>query len=224
MDKIAFFTISLFTAVVIGYVRGFYEAPVDVIQGQIYRIIFLHVPAAFCSFLCALVLFVYSIAALKTKKPQHLFAQRASTEVGLVLTVVTLLTGAIWGRPTWGSWWVWDARLTTTLLLALLFAGYLILYKSSRPGLGRLKTCSILGIIIFADVPIIYKSVDWWRTLHQGHTLFEADKKPISPEIETVLIYSIVATLVYSGWLVYLRYRAIKKADEVESLTLDSVR
>jgi heme exporter protein C len=217
-------TFLLLLAVLYGFYRGFYEAPVDVNQGEVYRIMFLHVPSAIASFLAAGVLLVYSILGLIRKSESSLRAQVGAVEVGLVFTILTLATGAIWGKPTWGTWWVWDARLTTTLLLALLNAGYLMLFHSMNPGIGRVRSCSILGIVIAADIPIIYKSVDWWRTLHQGHSLLAGDKQPMAPEIKTVLVYCIFAMLAYSLWLIYLRTQNLRVQDRVTELTYENVR
>jgi heme exporter protein C len=224
MNQRLLITIALTIAVCFGFYRGFYEAPVDVNQGEVYRIIFLHVPSAIAAFLAAFILMIFAVAAILKKSEAALRAQVAAVEVGLVFTIVTLATGSIWGRPTWGTWWVWDARLTTTLLLALLNAGYLMLYHSTAPGPGRIKSCSLLGIIIAADIPIIYKSVDWWRTLHQGHSLFERGKDPMDPAIKSVLLYCILSMLIYCCWLIFLRKKNLRLESELTDLTYENLR
>jgi heme exporter protein C len=217
-------SLSLLLAVFWGFWRGFYEAPVDVNQGEVYRVIFLHVPAAMASFFAAFVLFIGSMIGIAKKSDSALRWQKSAAEIGLVFTVITLATGSIWGRPTWGTWWVWDARLTTTLLLALLLGGYLILYQSFMPGISRIRSCSILGIIIFADIPIIYKSVDWWRTLHQGHTMFDREKSPMSPEIKSVFFYCIIVVLIYCLWLIRERSKVIAMQEKIVQLSMERVK
>ena len=127
-------------------------APSEEHMGEVYRIIYLHVPSAITAFLSSFVLFIFSVAALRKSAVNASIWARATAEVGLLFTILTLATGSIWGRPTWGVWWTWDARLTTTLLLALLYAGYLILYHSMEAGKSRDKALSILGILILAAV------------------------------------------------------------------------
>ena len=133
--------------------------------------------------------------------------------------MITLATGSIWGKPTWGGWWIWDARLTTTLILALLYAGFLLLVTSMAKGKQRVRAGSILGLIITADVPIIYYSVKWWRTLHQPHSLFQKGKSPMSPEIKTVLLFCMLVVVMYACWLIYQRTRTLRMADEIEELS-----
>jgi heme exporter protein C len=219
------FTISmiLLGVVLVNLSRGLWRAPVDVNQGEIYRIIFLHVPSAMAAFCSAFVLLVASVIALLRRNYAALQIQKAACEIGLAFTIITLITGAIWGRPTWGVWWVWDARLTTTLILALLFSGYLLIYMNSNPGDGRLRTSSILGIIIAIDVPIIYKSVDWWRTIHQGHSLFEKGKDPMNGEIKQILLTCMVSMLVYASWLIVQRFRTLQKQEQIEQLSLEQL-
>ena len=121
------------------WAAAFLYAPIDANQGEVYRIMFLHVPSAFTAFASALVLFAYSILGLRKRREATLLWSRAVAEVGLLFTVLTLATGSIWGKPTWGTWWTWDARLTTTFMLSLLYAGWLLLYSSMAPGpeIGR---------------------------------------------------------------------------------------
>ena len=162
--KHLFAGLIVFTLLAISWIWGLKFAPEEEHMGEVYRIIYLHVPVAFTAFFSSFVLLVVSVWALfKKNSPAGLIA-KASAEVGLIFTILTLATGSIWGRPTWGVWWDWDARLTTTLILALLYCGYLILYSSISAGPQRNKICAALGILIAADVPVIYKSVSWWRT------------------------------------------------------------
>lgn len=203
---------------------GLFFAPVDALQGQVYRIIFLHVPAAFTAFFTAFILFIFSILALRSKKDSHQHICKATAEVGLIFTALTLITGSIWGKPTWGVWWTWDARLTTTLLLAILYAGYLLLYSSLEPGPGRTKACAILGILISADVPVIYQSVNWWRTLHQPQSMLRKG----GPTMDPVILYTVVAGIfimvLFSIWLIKQRKTNIALQDELETRSFQQLK
>jgi len=192
-------------------------APAERHQGEVYRIIYLHVPSAFAAFASSVVLLFYSVAGIRTRKPELLHWQKACAEVGLMFTVITLATGSIWGKPTWGTWWTWDARLTTTFLLALLYAAWLLLHASLSPGPGRVATCSVLGILIFADVPIIYKSVTWWRTLHQPQSILRAGESTMSGDILVPLLAGVVVTCGTGIWLMAQRAVNLKLRDDLES-------
>ena len=194
-------------------------APTETHQGEVYRIIYLHVPAAFAAFASSLVLLIFSIRGLRNKSDSVLNWQKACAEVGLIFTVITLATGSIWGKPTWGTWWTWDARLTTTFLLALLYSAWLLLHSSLSPGPGRTSACSVLGILIFADVPIIYKSVSWWRTLHQPQSILRPGGSTVSSEILVPLVTAIIISCIIAIWLMHRRTSNLKLKDELESLS-----
>jgi heme exporter protein C len=130
---------------------------------------------------------------------------RAATEVGLVFTILTLATGSIWGKPTWGTWWTWDARLTTTFLLSLMYGGWLLLYNAIPEGPSRTRSCSILGLMIAADVPIIYKSVTWWRTLHQPQTILRAGGSTMDGEMLSVLLAGIAIMVFVALSMIFVR-------------------
>jgi heme exporter protein C len=206
------------------WLAAFLYAPPDEHQGEVYRIMFLHVPCAFTAFASSAALALFSIAGLKRRTEATLTWARATAEVGLLFTCLTLATGSIWGRPTWGTWWTWDARLTTTLLLALLYAGYLLLYTSMAPGPGRIRACAVLGIIIAADVPIIYESVNWWRTLHQPQSILREGGPKMAPEILSVLLAGFPVMMAFAAWLIAQRRKNIQLKDEVEAASFEQVR
>lgn len=210
--------------IVIQWSIGFFVAPVDALQGEVYRIIFLHVPSAFTAFFSAFFLFIFSVLALKSKKDSHQQMCKATAEVGLMFTILTLVTGSIWGRPTWGVWWTWDARLTTTLLLAILYAGYLLLYSSLEPGPGRTKSCAILGILISADVPVIYQSVNWWRTLHQPQSMLRKGGPSMDPVILWTMVAGIFILILFSIWLIIQRKINIALQDDLETRSFQQVK
>ncbi|MCX6109483.1 MAG: cytochrome c biogenesis protein CcsA [Proteobacteria bacterium] len=216
---------AILLAMVVGHwLAAFYYAPVDEHQGEVYRIMFLHVPSAITAFASSAALAVFSVLGLKQRSEGSLALAKATAEVGLLFTVLTLATGSIWGRPTWGTWWTWDARLTTTFLLALLYCGYLLLYAAMPAGPSRIRACAVLGILIFADVPIIYKSVTWWRTLHQPPSMLRAGGSTMEPEILWTLVLGMVILCLYGAWLIRFRSRNIRLADTLEAASFDQLQ
>ena len=186
-------------------------------QGAVYRILYVHVPAAITAFLCTLLLFIFSVYNLLRPQGRGMVSgARASAEIALLFTLLTLVTGSIWGRPTWGTWWTWDGRLTTTFILALLLAGYLLLWNSFDDERLRRRACSILGILIFVDVPIIYKSVTWWRTLHQPPSLLSEQGPMMSAPILQLLVFCIVSMIFLGCWLVWLRSVNLEALAEID--------
>lgn len=220
------FLVGAVTTTLIGlcWLAAFFYAPVDSNQGPVYRIMFLHVPCAITAFSSSLALFIFSIWALRSSDDRPMLWSKACAEVGMLFTMLTLATGSIWGRPTWGTWWTWDARLTTTFLLALLYAGYLLLFSAMAPGPGRRRVAAVLGILIFADVPIIYKSVTWWRTLHQPPSMLREGGSTMDPQILHTLLISILIMCLYGFWLMMERARNLALRDELESASFDQLQ
>ena len=210
----------LWSLLVILWVLGLFWAPTDVYQGQVYRIIYLHVPAAAAAFSSAFLLFIVSCFNLKKPGEKWLNFGQASAEVGLLFTVLTLATGSIWGRPTWGTWWTWDARLTTTFVLFLLYAAYLLTLKSIEQGRTRQVAAAILGIVIFIDVPIIYKSVEWWRTLHQGHSIVREGGSAMSKEMLYLLLGCIAVNVGLIIWFSLFRAKNLNLKSDLEQKIL----
>jgi heme exporter protein C len=146
----------------------------------------------------------------------------SAMEVGVVFTALTLVTGAIWGRPTWGVWWAWDARLTSTALLLVLQLGYLALRRVPGDADSRAKRCAIGAVIAGVDVPIVHFSVDWWKTLHQGATVLNANLSPTIHGIMawTLLLGFVAMTLVFF-WMLLVRYRIQVLSERLEGVELD---
>jgi heme exporter protein C len=214
---------SLLLATIYLWYKSLYVLPPDMHQGEVYRIIYLHVPAAFASFLLGFVLLGISVYGLVTKKPTAEFFGRAASEIGFVFTLLTLATGSIWGKPTWGTWWTWDARLTTTFILAVLYAGYLLLWSSLPQGLSRIKATGILGVLIAVDIPIIYKSVTWWRTLHQPPSMMRQGGSTMAPEILNHLVISIVVLSLISVYFCWKRGKNLHTEWQIEQKSLSGI-
>lgn len=200
----------------IAWVYALKVAPVDHHQGEVYRILYMHVPSAWTAFLSAFLLLIFSLWTLFKRSPTTPLWSKASAEIGLIFTLITLITGSIWGRPTWGIWWTWDARLTTTLILALLYAGYLIFTSSINPGPQRDRIAAALGVVIALDVPVIYQSVTWWRTLHQPPSLMRRGGSTMDPDMRTVLYTCLAATLCLAIWFLWVRIVNLKLQQKIE--------
>ena len=196
--------------------------PIETSQGFPQKIMYLHVPTFIATYLAFFVVFVFSIAYLWKRDLMFDQIAKVSAEVGLIFCALLLVTGAIWGRSTWGTYWVWDARLTTTLLLFLIFMGYFLLRMSVNDRDKEARLASVLGIIGCLDIPIIHKSVEWWRTLHQPSTLFKVESgkasPSISPELFNPLIASIIVMLLFYLYLLLLRYQTEKRREELNQL------
>ena len=188
-------------------------------MGEVYRILYCHVPSAMTAFFTSFLLLIYSIWGLISKKESIVLYGRACAEVGLIFTCLTLATGSIWGKPTWGVWWTWDARLTTTFLLALLYAGYIILFSTLPAGPGRVRVCSVLGVIIAADVPVIYMSVTWWRTLHQPPSMMREGGSTMAPEMMMVILFGTLSLLALTFWFLKQRKINLELKSEIERLS-----
>jgi heme exporter protein C len=153
--------------VVAAQVYSILTSPPDRDMGDLQKIMYVHVPAAWMTFIAFFVVFVCSLRYMwKGQENDDLLAASAA-EVGAVFNGTTLILGSIWGRPTWGAWWTWDARLTSTLVLFLIFVGYLALRAFVEDPVQRAKWCAAVGAIGALNVPIVYMSVKWWRTIHQ---------------------------------------------------------
>jgi heme exporter protein C len=181
----------------------FLYAPTDAIEGQPQRIFYFHVPVAWIGMLAFGVVTVAGIGYLWKNDERWDWAARASAELGAVFITLALITGSIWGKTTWGTWWTWDARLTTTLILWFIYIGYLML----RSYMGRThesaRSGAVLAIIGLIDVPIIYESVNWWRTLHPQAEVGTPGALP--PSVVLTLMISLVTfTLFYSFLMIQL--------------------
>jgi len=178
-------------AVVTTVVIGLVVAPTDRDQGAVQRIMYVHVPSAWLAYLAFFITMVGGAAYLWRRDLRYDRLAAASAEIGLLFTGITIVSGAIWGKATWGIWWDWDPRLTTTAVLFVVYAGYLLLRSSLVDRLRRARISAVLGIIGFVDVPIVHFSVLWWRGLHQPPTVI----RPSDPTIDHVLLAVLLANV-----------------------------
>ena len=189
-------------------------SPPDQIQGDAARLIYVHVPVAIYMNLAFAVTAIGSVMWLWKKSRWWDTAAAASAEVGVVFTGLTLLTGMIWGRPTWGVYWTWDARLTSSLLLFLMYLGYLVVRRLPADMEVRNRRSAFVALLAFIDVPIVYFSVEWWRSLHQTATL--SLNTTISGTMLFTLCVSIAMFVTCFAWLLMHRFRVAWLEDEAE--------
>jgi heme exporter protein C len=183
----------------------FVYAPTERLQRDVQRIFYVHVPLAWTAYLAFGVVFVASVAYLRTRRSWWDDLGRASAEVGLLLTTLMMISGALWARPIWNTWWSWDARLTTTLILWFIYVGYLMLGALVPDERRAARFRSVLGIVGLIDIPIIHQSVVWWRTLHPESVVLAAGGPALPAEMLDTLIVSLVAHTLLYACLVVLR-------------------
>ncbi|GAB3308251.1 heme ABC transporter permease [Haliea atlantica] len=180
-------------ALVAGAVWGVLFTPPDFRQGNSYRIIYIHVPAAVVALAGYYVMAIAGAISLIWRMKMADVAMRATAPVGAALTFVALVTGSIWGKPTWGTWWVWDARITSMLILLFLYLGVIALYEAYENKALASKACAVLSLVGTVNIPIIYKSVDWWYSLHQPASIKFTGGTTIDPSMLYPLLWMIVA-------------------------------
>ena len=190
-------------------------SPPDQVQGDAARLIYVHVPVAIAMNLAFALTAVGSAMWLWKKSRWWDTLAASAAEVGVVFTALTLLTGMIWGRPTWGVYWTWDARLTSSLLLFLMYLGYLVVRQLPADVDTRNRRAAFVALLSFIDVPIVYFSVSWWRSLHQSATL--SLNTTISGTMLFTLFVSMVVFTICFAWLVVHRFRVAWLEDEVET-------
>ena len=190
-------------------------APIDFLQGSVQRIFYLHVSSAIAAYGCFAVVLVGGIIYLRTESPAADRFARAGALVGVVFTTVTLVMGMLWAKPIWGTYWTWDARLTSTLVLWIIYAGYLLVRRLAEPGRQAARLAAVVGIFGFVDVPIVHFSVTWWRTQHPGPIVVN-DALP--PQMLATFLFTLACTLVFAAVLIAVRYRIETLLDEKESV------
>ena len=207
--------VGAFSLISVGFVAAML-APRDALQGDLQRLMYVHVPAAWLAYLAFAVTLVASVAWLRSRRDRWDQLAVAAVEVGVFFTGLALATGSIWGKPVWGVWWTWDARLVTTALLFLVYLGYLSLRRSIDDPRRRADRAAVLGIVAFVQVPIVHFSVVWWRTLHQPATVLQPDHPPIDHRMLVTLLLNVAAFTVVFVALVRRRQQLARLEDELE--------
>jgi len=180
---------------------AFIYAPTERFMGDVQRIFYFHVPLAWVGFLAFFIVFVASIQFLRRGSARWDHLAYSAAEIGTMFTTLVLITGSLWARPVWGTWWTWDPRLTTSLILWLIYVAYLVV-RSYAEGARGARFAAVVGIVGFFDVPIVYLSIYWWRTLHPGPIIQTGG---LEPSMLYTLLVSLAAFTVLFG--VLLRYR-----------------
>jgi heme exporter protein C len=190
------------------YIR-FFVAPTDATQGDSYRIIFIHVPAAWMSMILYLAMAFWAGLGWMLNARMASMLARAIAPTGAIFTFLALWTGAFWGKPTWGTWWVWDARLTSELILLFLYLGYIALVASIDDVVRGDKAGAVLALVGAVNVPIIYFSVKWWNTLHQGATISMTAAPKMAQTMLVAMLLMTFAFWAYAFAVVFARARAL---------------
>jgi heme exporter protein C len=191
-------------------------APTDAIQGVAQRIFYFHVPMAWVAYLAFFIVFVASLMYLWRKDKRWDWLARASAEIGTVFTTLVLITGSLWGKPIWGTWWQWDARLTTTLILWFIYVGYLMMRSYTGRTASGARAAAVLGIVGFVDVPIDYLSVTWWRTIHPAADYVTGGSLP--PQAVTAFMLSLTTFTLFFALLLALVYQIERVQAATEKL------
>ncbi len=198
-----------------GLGAGLGYAPREVVQGNVQRIMYLHVPAVLTAYLAFGLVLVASVAYLAGRRAVWDRLAVSAAELGVLFTGITIASGSIWGRPTWGTWWAWDARLTSTAVLFIVYVGYLLLRAMIEDPDARARSAAVVGIVGAANMPVVHFSVKWWRALHQPSTILGPEPSPISPEIRLALALNWVALTLVFAYFLSRRMEIARQEEEV---------
>ena len=204
---------------------GLWVTPPDQTQHNLVRLVYIHPPIAWVALYLAFGVAAVSSLLWLWPRTRSRFWDRlavSAVEVGTVFTAITLVTGSIWGRPTWGVWWAWDARLTSTALLLVLLLGYLAVRRVPAEPDARARRCAVVALVAAVDVPIVHFSVNWWHTLHQGATVLNANLSPtIHGSMAWTLLLGFVAFTLLFAWMLAIRYRVEVLSELLQESELD---
>ena len=192
-----------------GLYVGFMLAPTDATQGEAYRIIYVHVPAAWMSMVLYLVMAFWAVIGWAFNARLASMVARALAPTGAMFTFLALWTGAFWGKPTWGTWWVWDARLTSELILLFLYFGYMALVSAIEDTRRADHAGALLALVGAVNIPVIYFSVRWWNTLHQGATISMTAAPTMASTMLSAMLLMTLAFWAYAFAVVFVRTRAL---------------
>ena len=213
---IPWFAAAALVLTLVGLVISLFIAPTDAQQSEAYRIIFVHVPAAWMSMFLYLLMAFYAALtlALNARLPAMMMSALAPT--GAMFTFIALWTGSLWGKPTWGTWWVWDARLTSELILLFLYIGFLSLRSAFDDPRRADRACAVLTLVGVVNIPIIYFSVSWWNTLHQGASVSLTSSPTMARTMLIGMLVMALAFWMYSIAVVLARVRCLLQEREAD--------
>ena len=198
-----------------GLVMGFGVAPRELTQGNVQRIMYVHVPSVWVAYLAFAVAFVASIAYLGRRAAPADRLAHAAAEVGTLFLGITIATGSIWGKPTWGTWWTWDARLTSVSVVFVMYVGYLLLRGMVDDPERGARFAAVLGVIAALNIPLVHFSVYWWRTLHQPPSLMKPGGATMPPVILAALLVNFAALALVGAYFVARRARLLRREAEL---------
>lgn len=201
------FAVIAALSLTIGTLWGLLFAPPDYQQGDSFRIIYIHVPSAMLSMSTYVAMAIAALVGMIWQWKTAYMAMIAIAPVGAVMTFIALFTGAAWGKPMWGTWWIWDARLTSELILLFLYLGVMALYSAFDDKQQAGKAAGIMALVGVINVPIIHFSVEWWNTLHQGATITKFGKPSIAPEMLWPLLINILGFAAFVGAVSLIRMK-----------------
>jgi len=199
---------------VAGLVMAFGVAPREVTQGNVQRIMYVHVPAVWVAYLAFAVGLAASVAYLAGRRPGADRLAHAACEVGTVFLGINIVTGAIWGKPTWGTWWTWDARLTSVAVVFVMFLAYLLLRGAVEDHERGARYAAVLGIVAALNIPLVHFSVYWWRTLHQPPSLLKPGATTMPPVVLAALLVNFAALALLGAYFVARRTRLLAAEEE----------
>jgi len=208
---------------IVGLTIGLFIAPTDFQQGESYRIIFIHVPASWMSMVIFVAMAFWSAIGLAFNARLAFMLARALAPTGALMCFLALWTGALWGKPTWGAWWVWDARLTSELILLFLYIGYLALHSTIQDTRRADRAASLLALVGVVNVPIIYFSVKWWNTLHQGASVSVSAAPRMASIMLIGMLIMAIAFWLYAIATALARTRILIREREAQSAWIDSL-
>ena len=209
--------------IAVGLFWALIQAPRDALQGDVQRIMYLHLPSILTAYLSFFLVFIGSCLYLWKREKRDDNLAYSAAELGVLFTALTIIEGSIWGKPTWGVWWTWDARLTLTAILLLIYSGYLMLRSLIEDEDRAALSAAVLGIIGFLDIPLIHMSVYWWRTLHQPPSILRPDKLPwenVHPAMLAALAINFVGFLLLYFYLLSLRLRLGEERSQIKARRL----
>lgn len=228
MSWTRFLVIPMWVLTIIAFAFGLYfsflGSPGDYQMGDTVRIMYVHVPSSWLSQFCYAVMFCSAIGTLVWRHPMADVSQKAAVPLGVLFTTLSLMTGSLWGRPTWGTYWEWDGRMTSTLILLLIYLGIMAMWRAFDDQLKGARIISIVTLVGSINIPIIKFSVDWWQTLHQPASVIKADGPSVDGSILTPLLIMFLAFTLLFSTLQLVRMRTEVRKRRVASLQRAQVR